>query len=118
MAAVRRDPGASDDEPLPPRFPFIPVVYFESLIGQIDEDIGVLVEIHLQHDAPRLRRWAHKVSGGLALFGPSLLFEQCEALRAALRDAEIWSDDVETFVTLIGADLIELRNRCRETKGV
>jgi two-component system, NarL family, capsular synthesis sensor histidine kinase RcsC len=99
------------DDDLPPRLPAVPMAYARDLVQQIDEDIAALEAIYEQRDAGALRRWAHKVSGGLAMLGPSMLIDQCEELRETLRDTGRWVEDVETFVVSIRDGLHDLRER-------
>nr|WP_284503266.1 ATP-binding protein [Caballeronia sp. AZ10_KS36] len=101
---------APEDDDLPPRFPPIPAAYMPDLAGQIDEDIVALDDICKDKDARKLRRWAHKLAGGLTVLGPSMLYDQCQELRALLRESESWVEDVDTFTALIRRDLIELRD--------
>ncbi|WP_250474811.1 ATP-binding protein [Caballeronia sp. GAFFF1] len=116
MAHAAQEPeqhAASDsheDDDLPPRFPAIPPAYMPDLAGQIDEDIVALDDICKEKDARKLRRWAHKLAGGLTVLGPSMLYDQCQELRALLRESESWVEDVDTFTALIRRDLIELRD--------
>ncbi len=106
---------ASADDASPPRLPTVPAPYVAAFVQQIGEDIAALDAICSQRDAPALRRWAHKLSGGLSVLGPSMLFDQCEELRATLREAGNWVEDVETYVSLIRSDLLELRDLHRDT---
>jgi two-component system, NarL family, capsular synthesis sensor histidine kinase RcsC len=63
----------------------------------------MLEDIRLSRDAAKLRRWAHRMAGGLSVLGPSMLYDQCEELRALLRETRGWGDDVDTFASLSGA---------------
>jgi len=103
-----------DDDDLPPRFPTIPAAYVRELVAQVDEDIVVLDEIRRVQDARRLRRWAHKLAGGLSVLGPSMLLDQCQELRTVLAETGEWVEDVDTFTGLIHGDLIQLRDMLHE----
>lgn len=107
---ARVDPGDDIEDDVSPRFPVVPIPYLNAFLRQIDEDLVALDVIHARRDACGLGPWAHKISGGLAILGASNLGELCGELRAALRDSEDWSDDVETFTMLVRNELIELRN--------
>ena len=101
---------AGDDDDLPPRFPTIPAAYMRDLVAQIDEDIVALDLISRTKDVQQLRKWAHRLAGGLTVLGPSMLYEQCQELRTVLRDSGQWVEDVATFTALLRDDLIELRD--------
>ncbi|WP_277186797.1 response regulator [Caballeronia sp. BR00000012568055] len=96
-------------EDLPPRFPGVPFAFARAFVHQIDEDVAALDAISKTRDTQKLHRWGHKVSGGLSVLGPSMLLDQCEELRAVLRETGEWVEDVDTFVESIRADLIEMR---------
>lgn len=95
---------------LPPRLPAVPFAYVRDIVQQIDEDIVALDVVCEARDVAKLRRWAHRISGGLSVLGPSMLYDECEELRSLLRETGSWGEDVETFVSLIRSDLIELRD--------
>ncbi|MEM5436651.1 ATP-binding protein [Paraburkholderia diazotrophica] len=99
----------ADDE-LPPRFPAVPPAYVRTIVQQTDLDLAALHPIRERHDTQALRHWAHRVSGGLSVLGPSMLHDQCQELRAAIRESGNWSEDVETFVSIVQAELTELRD--------
>ncbi|WP_250516026.1 hybrid sensor histidine kinase/response regulator [Caballeronia sp. INDeC2] len=102
-----------EDEYLPPRFPEVPAAYVSDFLGQIEEDIADLDDICKHEDARELRRWAHKLAGGLTVLGPSMMYEECQELRAMLRESERWVDDVGTYATQLRSDLVELREILR-----
>lgn len=117
-ASVKEADGASDanpraatvDDTLPPRFPTVPAAYMHDLLPQIDEDIAALDGICRAKDMEQLRGWAHKLAGGLAVLGPSMMYDQCEELRTVLRESDDWEEDVDTFTALLRVDLIDLRD--------
>ncbi|WP_244817699.1 hybrid sensor histidine kinase/response regulator [Caballeronia sp. Lep1P3] len=99
-----------EDDDLPPRFPPVPSAYTRDFVAQVDEDIVALAAICKSRDAQKLRRWAHKLAGGLTVLGPSMLYDQCQELRAVLRESGSWVEEVDTFTVLIRDDLVELRD--------
>ncbi|SAL23928.1 two-component regulatory system sensor kinase [Caballeronia turbans] len=111
-AADTDAPGGSDrqeDDDLPSRFPQIPAAYVSDFLAQIEEDIVALDDICKREDARKLRAWAHKLAGGLTVLGPSMMVDECQELRALLRESESWAEDVDTYTAQLRLDLIELR---------
>ncbi|MEX3934166.1 ATP-binding protein [Paraburkholderia phymatum] len=102
--------GDDNDEELPPRFPAVPADYVRMIVQQTDMDLAALHPIRESRDTQALRHWAHRVSGGLSVLGPSMLRDQCQELRAAIRETENWSEDVEAFVSIVQDELTELRD--------
>ncbi|SPB15443.1 two-component regulatory system sensor kinase [Caballeronia novacaledonica] len=99
-----------NDDDLPPPLPEVPAAYVPILFTQIDEDIATLDDICERQDAQMLRGWAHKLAGGLSVLGPSMMREECEELRALLRESESWREDVDTYTEQLRIDLVELRD--------
>jgi two-component system, NarL family, capsular synthesis sensor histidine kinase RcsC len=97
-----------DDEV--PRFPRLAPPLEGLFIEQADRDIAEFALIAGQHDYKRLREWAHRVSGGLAVLGPSMLNEACLELRATLREAGQWTDEVGELAAAVAAELEALRS--------
>jgi two-component system, NarL family, capsular synthesis sensor histidine kinase RcsC len=93
-----------------PRFPMLIPPLAGLFIEQADRDIAEYALIAGQHDGRRLRDWAHRVSGGLAVLGPSMLNEACLELRATLREAGGWTDEVGDLAAAVVAELEALRS--------
>ncbi|MFX1767677.1 ATP-binding protein [Paraburkholderia sp. A1RI-2L] len=100
---------AIDDEADLPRFPVLSSSLAPLFVEQADHDIADYARIAATHDFQRLRDWAHRVSGGLAVLGPSMLNEACLELRATLREAGQWTDEVSAFSEEVVAELEALR---------
>jgi two-component system capsular synthesis sensor histidine kinase RcsC len=98
-----------EDEFDVPRFPTVPQNYVRTFAQQIDRDLAAHDQLMTRRDLPGLRRWAHGVSGGLSVLGQSMLYDQCEELRAAIRASDGWSEEVETLASVLGSELRELR---------
>ncbi|WP_213302814.1 hybrid sensor histidine kinase/response regulator [Paraburkholderia sacchari] len=97
-----------DDADLP-RFPALSPALAPLFVEQADHDIADYARIAAARDFQRLRDWAHRVSGGLAVLGPSMLNEACLELRATLREAGQWTDEVGAFSAEVAAELEVLR---------
>ncbi|WP_434715538.1 response regulator [Paraburkholderia sp. A3RO-2L] len=102
---------AIDDEADLPRFPVLSSALAPLFVEQADHDIADYARIAATHDFQRLRDWAHRVSGGLAVLGPSMLNEACLELRATLREAGQWTDEVSAFSEEVVAELEALREQ-------
>ncbi|WP_321813043.1 MULTISPECIES: hybrid sensor histidine kinase/response regulator [unclassified Paraburkholderia] len=92
-----------------PRFPALSPEIAPLFIEQADHDIADYAEIASACDFKRLREWAHRVSGGLAVLGPSMLYEACQELRATLREAGAWNDEAGELSGAVVAELEALR---------
>ncbi|CAB3801720.1 Sensor histidine kinase RcsC [Paraburkholderia caffeinitolerans] len=100
-----------DDDADLPRFPALSPALAPLFVEQADHDIADYARIASTHDFQRLRDWAHRVSGGLAVLGPSMLNEACLELRATLREAGQWTDEVSAFSEEVVAELEVLREQ-------
>ncbi|HTR09827.1 MAG TPA: ATP-binding protein [Paraburkholderia sp.] len=100
---------APDEDAEPPRFPVLAPAVVNLFIEQADHDIADYANIAQQHDFRRLREWAHRVSGGLSVLGPSRLDEACRELRATMHEAGEWTEEVEELAGAIVAELAALR---------
>ncbi|WP_028218729.1 hybrid sensor histidine kinase/response regulator [Paraburkholderia oxyphila] len=94
-----------------PRFPALSSALVPLFVEQADHDIADYAQIASAHDFQRLRDWAHRVSGGLAVLGPSMLNEACLELRATLREAGRWTDEVGELSEAVAAELEALREQ-------
>ncbi|QGZ57203.1 ATP-binding protein [Paraburkholderia acidiphila] len=106
--AVEKDNDVSEDEE-PPRFPTLAPALAELFIRQAERDIAEYTHIAQQRDFDRLRDWAHRVSGGLAVLGPSMLNEACLELRATLRETGEWTSDVTGLAAAVVEELEAMR---------
>jgi two-component system, NarL family, capsular synthesis sensor histidine kinase RcsC len=61
--------------------------------------------------------WAHRVSGGLAVLGPSMINEACLELRASMREAGEWTDEVGDLAAAVAAELEALRALARRSNS-
>ena len=107
--AIAEDYESEPDEDVP-RFPRLVPALAGLFIEQADRDIAEFAPIAEQHDYRRLREWAHRVSGGLAVLGPSMLNEACLELRATLREAGEWTDEVGDLAAAVVAELEAMRS--------
>jgi two-component system, NarL family, capsular synthesis sensor histidine kinase RcsC len=89
----------------PPRFPHVPAAYRTLLAQQIDDDLAVLDQLRETRGAHALHRWLHRLSGGLAILGPSMLLGRCKALHRAM--------EPETRLSALRAELVALRDQLR-----
>jgi two-component system capsular synthesis sensor histidine kinase RcsC len=109
---VEEGAGEDDEEDADvPRFPALTPEIAPLFIEQADHDIADYAQLAPERDFKRLREWAHRVSGGLAVLGPSMLYEACLELRATLREAGEWTDEVEELSTAIVQELEALREQ-------
>ncbi|CAG9274221.1 hybrid sensor histidine kinase/response regulator [Paraburkholderia unamae] len=92
-----------------PRFPALTAPLAGLFIEQAERDIADYAQIAQQRDFKRLRDWAHRVSGGLAVLGPSMLNEACLELRATMREAGQWTDDVGDLAAAVADELDAMR---------
>lgn len=92
-----------------PRFPALAPEIVSIFVEQADHDIADYTEIARQRDVKRLRDWAHRVSGGLAVLGPSMLNEACLELRSTIREAGAWTEDVDELAAAVTTELAALR---------
>jgi hypothetical protein len=63
------------EDDLPPHLPAVPAAYVRDLVRQLGDDLTVLEDIRLSRDAAKLRRWAHRITSGLSVLGPSMLYD-------------------------------------------
>ncbi|HKT99811.1 MAG TPA: ATP-binding protein [Paraburkholderia sp.] len=94
-----------------PRFPALSSTLAPLFVEQADHDIADYAQIASARNFQRLRDWAHRVSGGLAVLGPSMLNEACLELRATLREAGKWTDEVGELAEAVSAELEVLREQ-------
>ncbi|WP_322070041.1 ATP-binding protein [Paraburkholderia bannensis] len=112
-------PGAvADDEAEVPRFPALAPPIAPLFIEQADHDIADYARIASTRDIERLRDWAHRVSGGLAVLGPSMLYEATLELRATLRESDAWTEDVAELSQAVAEELEVLREQAASQSSV
>jgi two-component system capsular synthesis sensor histidine kinase RcsC len=92
-----------------PRFPKLPPAFVDPFIEQADRDIAEFADLMPQRNFKHLSDWAHRVSGGLAVLGPSMLNEACLELRATMREAGAWTEEVGELAAAVAAELEALR---------
>lgn len=109
VARTEAQPDDEDDDL--PRFPALSPALAPLFVEQADRDIADYAQIASARDFQRLRDWAHRVSGGLAVLGPSMLNEACLELRATMREAGKWTDDVGALSEAVVAELEALREQ-------
>ncbi|GGP23110.1 hypothetical protein [Silvimonas iriomotensis] len=97
------------EEALPPHFPAVPASYVTAFAEQTTQDICTLDEISRREDTQALRRWLHKLTGGLSVLEPSMFLYECQELASSLEATDHW-DDLADFVAVIRQDLIELQS--------
>ncbi|KVT18217.1 hybrid sensor histidine kinase/response regulator [Burkholderia sp. MSMB1078WGS] len=92
----RNDHARGNDEPdALPKVPEVPAAYVTAFLDQADREITEFDEVMRERTLARLRRWLHGVAGGLAVLGPSELYEQCQELRAYADESVEWDREVE-----------------------
>ncbi|MET3230966.1 UNVERIFIED_ORG: two-component system capsular synthesis sensor histidine kinase RcsC [Burkholderia sp. 1263] len=101
-------------EPGIPRFPVVPPSYCDAFVDQSNRDLIEFENILKTHDIARLKHWTHGVSGGLSVLGPSMLFETCQELGAAIATSEDWNDDIESLAVAIASELVDMRGSAQE----
>lgn len=101
-------------EPGIPRFPVVPPSYCDAFVDQSNRDLIEFENILKTHDVARLKHWTHGVSGGLSVLGPSMLFETCQELGAAIATSEDWNDDIESLAVAIASELVDMRGSAQE----
>ncbi|WP_121324502.1 hybrid sensor histidine kinase/response regulator [Paraburkholderia sp. RAU2J] len=113
LEAVAGPDRAARDEPGPeapiPHFPNVPQSCCQVFIEQVDHDLADLSNIVETQDVSQLKDWAHRLSGGLVVLGPSMLLEVCEELRTVLDADEEWSEEAKALSVVIAEDLLEMR---------
>ncbi|WP_321902183.1 hybrid sensor histidine kinase/response regulator [Paraburkholderia tropica] len=92
-----------------PRFPDLPPGLAPIFIEQADHDLADFARIAGTQDVQRLREWVHRVAGGIAVLGPSVLHDTCRELRAAIHESGAWDENVQTLAAALIADLEALR---------
>ncbi len=105
------DHSDADDETEAPRFPALAPPIAPIFIEQADHDIADYACIQSTRDLEQLRAWAHRVSGGLAVLGASMLYETSLELRATLRESDKWNEDVEALSHALAQELEALREQ-------
>jgi two-component system, NarL family, capsular synthesis sensor histidine kinase RcsC len=116
-AAVSRDAGTQEcsttvpDEPVPTtaRFPEMPLAYARAFVEQTDRDLDLLDGVSRNLNLPGLSNWAHRVAGGLAVLGASMIFQQIQALRAVIETSTEWNEEIDKMTGSIVEELIEMR---------
>lgn len=101
---------AHDEALDPPRFPALPPAFTGLFVEQADHDMADYEALARTHDFKRLRDWAHRVTGGIAVLGPSMLYEACLELRATIREAGQWTDEIGALAAAIVEELAEMRS--------
>jgi two-component system, NarL family, capsular synthesis sensor histidine kinase RcsC len=94
-----------------PELPEVPRIYMRPMLEQLDKDIASIDAICHARDVQALQRWAHKLSGGLSIFGDSMLLYTCQELLSVLEALATWFDEVDAFIDCIRAEIVELRGR-------
>ncbi|WP_322058085.1 hybrid sensor histidine kinase/response regulator [Paraburkholderia sp. J63] len=110
-ARTGAQPDDDDDDDDLPRFPALSPALAPLFVEQADHDIADYAQIASARDFQQLRDWAHRVSGGLAVLGPSMLNEACLELRATMREAGKWTNDVGALSEAVVAELEALREQ-------
>ncbi|WP_322050534.1 ATP-binding protein [Paraburkholderia bannensis] len=108
----------ADDEAEVPRFPALAPPIAPLFIEQADHDIADYARIASTRDIERLRDWAHRVSGGLAVLGSSMLYEATLELRATLRESDAWTEDVAELSQAVAEELEVLREQAASQSSV
>jgi two-component system, NarL family, capsular synthesis sensor histidine kinase RcsC len=109
--ACEAESAEDDSEEDIPRFPVVPAAYVQVLTEQLNRDIASLEGLLENHDLEELRRWAHRVSGGLSMLGESSLNDTCEELRSVIRSSSTWSKDVDDLSRVIYDELKDFRHQ-------
>jgi two-component system, NarL family, capsular synthesis sensor histidine kinase RcsC len=109
-AGCSADAEARGEAAEPPRFPALPPAFAALFVEQADHDIADYESLARARDFKRLRDWAHRVTGGIAVLGPSMLYEACLELRATMREAGQWTDEVGALSAAIVDELTEMRS--------
>jgi two-component system, NarL family, capsular synthesis sensor histidine kinase RcsC len=89
----------------PPRFPDVPAAYRALFAQQLDDDIAVLDQIRASRGEHELHRWLHRLSGALAILGPSMLLASCKALHRSMQP--------ESSLAFLREELVALRDALR-----
>jgi two-component system, NarL family, capsular synthesis sensor histidine kinase RcsC len=110
-AAGEAELAEHDDAEDIPRFPVVPPAYVQVLTEQLDRDIASLEGLLESQDLEELRRWAHRLSGGLSMLGQSSLMDTCEELRSVIRSSSTWSKDVDDLARVIHDELKDFRHQ-------
>ncbi|MCP3707522.1 response regulator [Paraburkholderia sp. CNPSo 3274] len=105
----------SDPQAGLPRFPPLPPALADIFIAQAEHDIVEYTQIASQRDFARMSDWAHRVSGGLTVLGPSMINEACLELRATMREAGQWTGEVSDLAAAVAAELEALRALSRRS---
>ncbi|WP_171029591.1 hybrid sensor histidine kinase/response regulator [Burkholderia sp. 4M9327F10] len=92
-----------------PCFPALPASFAQIFVQQADRDLAGLRDVLEARDMEGLRKWAHGVSGGLSVLGPSMLFEECQELRSLIVASPGWCEDIEELALSIGDGLTKMR---------
>ena len=98
-----RDDPAPDIEP--PRFPDVPQKYIETFVKQTSIDQKALNAILETRDLEKLKKWAHGVSGGLSVLGPSMLLDLSQELRLQMATCAEWTMEIEQLAVVLGEEL-------------
>ncbi|WP_321782435.1 ATP-binding protein [Paraburkholderia sp. J94] len=91
------------------RFPELPPGLAPIFIEQADHDLADYARIAGTQDVQQLREWLHRVAGGIAVLGPSVLHDTCGELREAIHASGAWDENVQTLAAALVADLGALR---------
>ncbi|KWF06620.1 ATP-binding protein [Burkholderia ubonensis] len=78
-----------------PDVPDVPAAYARAFVAQAGGELAEFDAILRERALPKLRRWLHGVTGGIAVLGPSALHEQCQELRTYARESAEWNREIE-----------------------
>ena len=100
-----------DEPPELPELPVVPAAYVEAFVAQTGTDLGEYESIRSEQDLARLARLLHRISGTLAVVGPSQLSELCEDLHGYVAEADGWDDEIEQQSRYVAQRLVLLCER-------
>ncbi|CAB3792789.1 hypothetical protein LMG28614_03576 [Paraburkholderia ultramafica] len=103
-----RDDSALDIEP--PRFPEVPQKSVETFGKQTSIDQKALTAILERPDLEKLKKWAHGVSRGLSVLGPSILLDLSQELRLQIATCGEWTAEIEQLAVILGEELAAVRD--------
>lgn len=96
--------------------PLVSADYAQAFVEQTRADMSDLAAAVSARSVTQLRKWLHRVTGGLSMLGASKLLEQCRQLHARLRSSPEWSDAIEQQALTIGDVLNEMRTQLIEAQ--
>ncbi|PYE12259.1 two-component system capsular synthesis sensor histidine kinase RcsC [Paraburkholderia silvatlantica] len=96
-----------------PEFPSVPISYAVAFLQQADRHVQQFEDILEGRALGHLRECLHSLAGGLAVLGPSELYEQCQELRLLARESDSWSEELELQSTAIRDQLRKMAEQVR-----